>query len=158
MFGNNKKVYHFEEGAVDTVIGEQAKVEGVLHSQGSLRIEGVVIGEIHAQGEVFIGEKSKVEASIFGRRVTVAGEVKGTIEAVNGLEIVATGKVYGDIIGDRLIVEEGAVYRGNVNMDVISPKKLADHQPPQQTASYQTVSGRNLADGEIDIPVNAVNV
>ena len=143
MFGNNNKVYHFEEGAVDTLIGEQAKIEGIIHSQGSIRIEGSVKGEIHSQGEVFVGEKSHVNASIFARRVTVAGEVKGNIEAVNGLEIVSAGKVYGDITGDRLIIEEGAVYKGNVNMDVITPKKVAKHQvSPRQ--SFQQPSNVNI--------------
>ena len=127
MFGNSKKVHHYEEGAVDTLIGEQAKIEGVIYCQGSLRIEGNVKGEIHSQGEVFIGEKSQIEATIFARRVTVAGEVKGNIEAVNGLEILSTGKVNGDIVGDRLIIEEGAIYHGDVKMDVITPKKLSEN-------------------------------
>ena len=139
MFGNNTKVYHFEEGAVDTLIGEQAKIEGTLHSQGSIRIEGRIKGEINAQGEVLVGEKSHIEASIFARRVIVAGEVKGNIEVVNGLEIVSTGKVYGDITGDRLTIEEGAVYKGNVNMDIIAPKKLTQRpaQPQADTTTYK---------------------
>jgi len=127
MFGNGKKAYNFEEGTVDTLIGEQAKIDGNIYTKGSLRIEGTVKGKINAQGEVFIGEKSSVEASIFARRVVVAGEVKGNIEAINGLEIISTGKLYGDITGDQLIIEEGAIYKGNVNMDVISPKKLIDN-------------------------------
>jgi cytoskeletal protein CcmA (bactofilin family) len=123
-----KKVHHYEEGVVETLIGEQTRIEGSIHSQGSLRIEGAVKGEVHAQGEAFIGEKSHIEGAVFARRVVVAGEVKGNIETVNGLEISATGKVYGDITGDRLTIEEGAIYKGNVNMDVISPKKMG-HRP-----------------------------
>lgn len=134
MFGNSRKIHNYEEGAVDTLIGEQAKIEGVIHCQGSLRIEGYIKGEIHSQGEVFVGEKSQIEATIFARRVTVAGEVKGNIEAVNGLEILSTGKVHGDIVGDRLVIEEGAIYHGDVKMDVITPKKLAENHTLQHTS------------------------
>ncbi|GBR77306.1 putative bactofilin, partial [Candidatus Termititenax persephonae] len=60
--------------------------------------------------------------------VIVSGELKGTIEAINGLEITGTGRVYGDVTGDRLIVDEGAIYKGNVNMDIITSKKKYEEE------------------------------
>ena len=48
--------------------------------------------------------------------------VLGNIESVKSLVITKTGKVYGDISGDQLIIEEGGIYKGKVNMDVISSK------------------------------------
>jgi len=117
---NSKK--SFNNHVINTVIGEESTITGVLHSQRSIRIEGQLEGEIQSQGEVYIGENSKVKANIIGKSVIVAGEVIGNIEAVKGLQICKTGKVYGDISGDHLLIEEGGVYRGKVNMDVISSK------------------------------------
>ena len=57
-----------------------------------------------------------------GKDVVVAGEVIGNIEAIKSLRILATGKVYGNITGDQLFIEEGGVYKGKVNMDTISSK------------------------------------
>jgi cytoskeletal protein CcmA (bactofilin family) len=114
----------FDPDLVNTIIGEESEIKGSIHSQGSIRIEGSVEGDIVSQGEVVIGEHSKIKANVYGRRVVVAGEVMGNVEAINGLKICRTGKVYGDIAGDRLIIEEGGIYKGKVNMDVISSSNL----------------------------------
>ena len=109
---------------INTIIGEESEVKGTLHSQGSIRIEGNFEGEVISQGEVYLGANSHVKANVFGQKVIIAGEVHGNVEAVKGLKITKTGKVYGDITGDRLIVEEGGIYKGKVNMDIISSKNL----------------------------------
>ena len=80
-------------------------------------------GEINSQGEVFVGLDSKVKANILAKRVIISGEVIGNIEATAGLRICNTGKVYGDLTGDQLIIEEGAIYKGKVNMDIASSRK-----------------------------------
>lgn len=129
MFQKNR----FKNEIVNTVIGEDSSFKGVLHTQRSLRVEGSFEGEINSQGEVFIGEKSKVKANIYGRRVVISGEVFGNIEASSGLHICNTGKVYGDLTGDQLLIEEGAIYKGRVNMDVITSKNGFEG-----TSSFQT--------------------
>jgi len=117
-----KKKYNTE--LVNTIIGEDCEVKGSLHSQRSIRVEGTLEGEINSQGEVFIGVKSKVKANIIARRITICGEVIGNIEAIDGLEILESGRVYGDITGNKLMIEEGAIYKGKVNMDIIAAKNL----------------------------------
>ena len=112
----------FNPEIVSTVIGEETTIKGIIHTQRSLRVEGAIEGEINAQGEVYIGEKSHIKANIIGKTVIVAGEVIGNIEAIKGLKICKTGKVFGNISGDHLLIEEGGIYKGQVNMDVISSK------------------------------------
>jgi len=115
---------NFNPDTVNMIIGPESNIQGNLHSQGSIRIEGIVTGEIVSEGEVFIGEGSVCNASINATRVVIAGQVFGNVEATKGIKICATGKVEGNITGDRLIVEEGGVYKGQVNMDVISSRNL----------------------------------
>lgn len=129
VFQKNK----FKNELVNTVIGEDSSFKGILHTQRSVRIEGSFEGEINSQGEVYIGEKSKIKANIFGRRVEISGEVIGNVEASAGLHICRTGKVYGDLTGDQLLIEEGAIYKGRVNMDVITSKNGFEG-----TSSFQT--------------------
>ena len=107
---------------VNTVIGEGASIKGVLHSQRSIRVEGTFEGEINSQGEIYVGHNSVVKARLFGKHIVVAGEVIGNIEAVKSLHILKTGRVYGDVAGDQLKIDEGGIYKGKVNMDVISAK------------------------------------
>ena len=109
--------------AAEAAIG-LAIIVSYYRIKGSIRIEGSLEGDVVSQGEVFIGEKSCLKANVYGQRVVVAGEVTGNVEAVKGIKICSTGKVYGDISGDRLIVEEGGIYKGKVNMDVISSRNL----------------------------------
>ena len=113
---------------INTLISEHCSIKGDIHTQQSIQIEGYFEGEINSQGEVFITESSKINGNIFGKQVHVAGEVIGNIEAISGLIITKTGKVYGDITGDHLLIEEGAIYRGKVNMDVISSKTVVESQ------------------------------
>lgn len=114
----------FNTETVTTVIGKESAVKGVIHSQQSIRIEGTFEGEINCQGRVYIAEGSQLKAQVFARDVIIAGEVIGDIEVHKSLHILNTGRVYGSISGDQLKIEEGGVYKGKVNMDVISSKNI----------------------------------
>lgn len=128
LFQKNGGRQGYDSSTVHTIIGEESELKGTLDTQGAVRIEGTFEGQLNAQGEVIIGEKARVKANIFGKRVVISGEVTGNIEALAGLEISSTGKVYGDITGDRLIVDEGAVYKGKVNMDIITSKSTYEEE------------------------------
>ena len=119
-----KQKTKFNSENINTFIGEETEFKGVLNSQGSLRIEGSIEGEINSQGEVYLGPKSKAKGNITAKKVIVAGELIGNIEAIKGLKICSTGKIYGDITGDRLIIEEGAIYKGKVNKNIISSQNI----------------------------------
>ncbi len=114
----------FNSEIVNTVIGSETEFKGDIQSQGSVRLDGKMEGTISAQGEIIIGETARLKGNIVGKRVLVSGEVIGDIEAISGLDISHSGRVYGDISGGRLLIEEGAVYKGKVNMDVISTDSL----------------------------------
>ena len=121
-FSNEKNKKKFNTQVINTVVGEESRFEGKINTQRSIRIDGELEGEINSQGDVFVGENSTVRANIIGKNVIVSGEVIGNIETIKGLHISKTGRVYGDISGDHLMIEEGAIYKGKVNMDVISSK------------------------------------
>ena len=122
-----KKKKQYNTDLINTVVGKDAHFKGDIHTHQSVRIEGSFEGgEINSQGEVFVGLGSKVKANIIAKRVLIVGEVIGNIETTAGLRIGPTGQVYGDLTGDQLIIEEGAVFKGKVNMDVVSSRKLVD--------------------------------
>ena len=120
----NKKKY--DSSIVDTLIGKDCLIHGKLHTQKSIQLEGSFEGEINSKGEVYIVETAQCRANIIARDVIVSGEVIGNIEAIKSLKITETGRVYGNISGDHLLIEEGGIYKGKVNMDVISSKSATD--------------------------------
>lgn len=114
---------------VETVIGRGTHFNGSLTAVGTLRIDGKVEGQIVHRGDVVIGETGVVEASIQARNVTIAGEVRGGIEAEGKLELVATGKLSGDIKAGALIISEGALFQGSSAMSRAGEAKDAQPRP-----------------------------
>jgi len=101
------------EGKPESFIGSTMSIEGgTIKSDGNLRIDGRVEGQVEAAGAIVIGKTGIVNAAIHARHVFVAGEVRGDVEAPAGLEITSTGKVYGNITVGSLQIEQGGVFRG----------------------------------------------
>ena len=129
MLHSNMKVlpsnYQVDE-TIQTIIGLDSHLNGELISEGSLRIEGNFSGKIFSRGVVYVGYQSVVEANITAHRLIVAGKVNGDIEVIDSIEILGTGHLYGDISGKKLVIDEGADFKGKVNMDLVSPLKVAE--------------------------------
>jgi cytoskeletal protein CcmA (bactofilin family) len=113
MLGKDKRENETEKSKVETILGNGTKVEGDIYTKGSLRIEGEVIGNIKAEGDLFIGEDGSLQTEIEARNVVLAGKVKGNIIALQKLKILPSGVLNGDIKANKLIIEEGAIFNGS---------------------------------------------
>jgi cytoskeletal protein CcmA (bactofilin family) len=107
---------------IETVIGPGCRMNGILQSEGGVRIDGVFDGTIQIQGNLVVGESATIVADIQAYNITVSGTIKGNITA-NKIEIMETGKVWGDLSINSLLLNEGAFLRGNTNMQ-------GDLEPP----------------------------
>lgn len=118
-------------GTVPTVIGKDAIVKGELSSDTDMLIEGRVEGKIHGKHRVVIGESGSVHAEVHADVVSVRGEVHGDCEATKKVEITSTGKVFGNISAEAIVVAEGATFRGASKMTKRpQPKPVAANTPP----------------------------
>lgn len=105
-----------EHDKVNTLIGLGTEITGTLKANGGIRIDGRVEGQVVNDGDLVVGEEGVVEASVKTRNVTVAGEIRGNVEASGRVEIVSTGRLVGDITVNALVIHEGAVFDGNCQM------------------------------------------
>ena len=110
MFGNNSKKAPTAatptlNGKPETIIGANTSIIGTLKSDGNIRIDGAVEGDIEILGNLIIGETGRVIATVKAQNVHVSGAVKGELTAVEQLEISPTGKVWGDITTAALHIE-----------------------------------------------------
>jgi len=121
ILGPRKKTTDYM--GINSIIGDDTQIKGDIITKGSIRMGGEFEGKIQAHGDVLIGEGSRVTGTISGAKVIVSGDVNGNISANSGLEITKTGKVFGDIVSDKLVVDEGAVYKGKVTLEAPSSKK-----------------------------------
>ena len=120
---------------IETVIGPNCHFHGTIQSDGGIRIDGVFQGDIDTTGNLIIGESAKVIAEVEANNVSVAGAVKGNISA-NRVEVLETGRVWGDLTVNSLLLNEGAYLRGQTMMHadieppMIEPPKYAQTPPP----------------------------
>jgi len=102
---------------VDSILGSGVAWQGTLTGTGGIRIDGAFDGEIALRGLVVIGEQGRVTCKhIRAATVIVAGSVKGDITA-GKVEIVRTGRVWGDVVTTSFSTEEGAFLRGKITME-----------------------------------------
>jgi cytoskeletal protein CcmA (bactofilin family) len=121
---------------VNTVIGTGTKVEGKIVSASSVRIDGELVGEIRAEGNVIIGKKGRLKGDIHALNVTIEGSIEGNISAADGLHLVATCHVQGDVMAHAFEIEKGAVFNGKSTMiDKKSQSKAGSLQEKKEEAS-----------------------
>ncbi len=98
------------------LIGSGTTVEGKIRTQGSIRVDGKMMGELHAAENVAVGLTGEIEGNINGRNVTIGGKIRGNIIAVDKLVFEGKAVVRGDIRSARLVIDEGAVFDGRISM------------------------------------------
>ncbi|HTY06160.1 MAG TPA: polymer-forming cytoskeletal protein [Gemmatimonadales bacterium] len=99
-----------------SIIGAGMRVVGDITADGVVKIEGTIVGTIHAGRQVLVAKGGMVEGDVFAREAIIGGEVRGTIEASERVELQATSVVHGDVATRRLLVQEGGEVNGVVRM------------------------------------------
>lgn len=99
-----------------TIISNGVKVEGKISSDGSIRIEGNILGDIDSNANVTIGELGEVLGKVNGTSITIGGKVQGTINAKEKLILESKADLKGDVYTKILVVEAGARFDGKSNM------------------------------------------
>ena len=98
-------------------IGRSITIKGEVTGDEDILIQGRVDGSVNLkQQSVTVGPEGRVKADITGRTVIVEGEVEGNLKAQDQVILRATAAVQGDITASRLVLEDGAVFRGGVDM------------------------------------------
>lgn len=102
-------------------IGAGTTVEGKIKSQGSIRIDGKIIGEINAAENLAVGNTADIEGTIVAKNITIGGNLKGTVKAAEKLVLESKAVVKGDVRAGKLVIDEGAVFDGKCIMTDTKP-------------------------------------
>ncbi|MCW8985260.1 MAG: polymer-forming cytoskeletal protein [Thermoanaerobaculales bacterium] len=117
-----------------TVIARPSKIEGRISGSGEIVVNGLVTGTIEASGTVKVAEQGRVEATIHGKIVTIAGTVTGDVTANEKIELETSAHVDGNITAPRILIRDGATFKGQVNM------KEPERRPSVRTSSARKES------------------
>ena len=127
--------------SISTFLGSDASIDGTVEFRGAIRLDGNVKGKVKSNGgTVIVGEKAVVEAKITVGVAIIMGEVHGTIDAQDRIEIYPPGRVIGDIQAPVITVDEGGIFNGNCIMkdQTIPSKKKKDM--PQKPSAIEAVA------------------
>jgi len=98
---------------ISSYIGEGSVIEGRLTFKGTFNLDCNFKGDISAPGTLIVGENGKIDSNIHVASIISEGEIHGNIIAEERVEILSSGKVYGDIWAPIVVVKKGAFFEGN---------------------------------------------
>ncbi len=98
------------------VVGAKTTIKGELLGDEDVHVEGTVEGQIRISRDVRVGPTGVVRATVEAASVVISGELIGDCSATSRVEIQATGRLTGNIKAPKIVVAEGAVFRGNSDM------------------------------------------
>lgn len=127
--------------AVSTpMVGQKIRLKGEITGEEDLLIEGQVEGSVVLRSHaVTIGEEGEVKASIVGRTITVKGSVKGNLTAGEQIVLHSSATVEGDLTAPRVMMEDGATFRGGIDMG--TPSAPGGGAPPRKAAPTPRARG-----------------
>jgi cytoskeletal protein CcmA (bactofilin family) len=110
----------------------ESEFKGDLTFKGSFRIEGNFKGTITSDSLLVVGERGKVEADIKVGQLVINGEVRGTLQASERIEVHNKGRVFGALLTPTLVVEEGAYLEATCQTKGAAGPAVAPGKEPGQ--------------------------
>jgi cytoskeletal protein CcmA (bactofilin family) len=117
------------------VIGKSVMIKGQIFSREDLTIDGEVDGsvELH-EHRLTVGPNGKLQAGVKAREVVVLGTIHGNVEASDKIDIRKDAKLVGDIKTSRIVIEDGAYFKGSIDIVRVEASKPAAPPPPKPAA------------------------
>ena len=99
-----------------TVLGPDVVLKGELSFEKALRLQGRLEGNVRTPGKLHVDREAKMQADVRAGSISVEGEVRGNLVASDRIELKSNADYEGDMQSAKLVVEEGAVFKGHVTV------------------------------------------
>ncbi len=103
----------FDDISINTLIGNGSFVQGDLKVNGFIRIDGDIDGNLETDGNVIISEKARIHGNISAKSIIVGGIIIGDITAKEGIKLLSSSAVIGNIITHKIQMEDKVVFHGH---------------------------------------------
>jgi cytoskeletal protein CcmA (bactofilin family) len=120
-----------ERRAEATYIAAGSKVSGEISGSAEVLVDGEFEGRLHLDSTVTIGREGRVKGEIRAKAVRVEGRVVGDVRGLERVEVMASGTLEGDISASRVVIAEGAFFKGNVEMTGVEAAAKAPTRRPE---------------------------
>jgi cytoskeletal protein CcmA (bactofilin family) len=130
-------------------LGKNVTVKGQIFAREDLTIDGEVEGTVECHDHrLTIGPNARVQAGLKAREIIIQGSIQGNVEAADKIDIRKEAKLVGDIKTSRIVIEDGAYFKGSIDISKAAPNKTA--APPistPQPAAQPTPTTANATAG-----------
>src|SRR5215813_3858255 len=127
-------------------LGASLHVKGEITGSEDLLVDGSVEGLIQLdERKLTVGATAKLTADIIAREVVVYGSVKGNLRAKDRIEIKKDGSVNGDLTTARIMIEDGAYFKGSIEIDKSEQKESSSSQAFARSSSAPVPAGATKA-------------
>lgn len=136
-------------GRSQAQIGKSLKITGTISGREDLYVDGEIEGTIELEeNSLTIGPNGNVSADVKARDITVLGRLQGNVKAGERIEIRKTGSLEGDLTTSRIVIEDGAIFRGSI--DIAKPDLAASptRKPAAVAAKDDAGSGDSSKNGD----------
>jgi cytoskeletal protein CcmA (bactofilin family) len=129
-------------GAGSATLGKNVTVKGQIFSREDLTIDGEVEGTVECQDHrLTIGPNGRVHAGLKAREIVIYGSIQGNVEATEKIDIKKEAKLVGDIKTSRIMIEDGAYFKGSID---ISKAAVPPARPVSQPGAATPASTGSL--------------
>lgn len=113
MLKKNKNDYD----KISTLLGEDIIIDGgTVKANETMRIDGQINGSIESEGNIFVGEKGRINGNIQAINILIAGKVEGNLSAKEQIHLTSSSQLLGDMKCNSFVVDEGAIFQGKCDM------------------------------------------
>ncbi|MDN5351728.1 MAG: hypothetical protein PWQ12_647 [Clostridiales bacterium] len=109
----------------DIIIGPNSLIKGDIESEGSIRVDGKVIGNIKSLGNVIISENAFVKGDVSSLSAEIYGACEGDVTVQGKVNLHQNSTLRGDVIAKSLTTKEGALFKGNCTVDPKEELKIS---------------------------------
>ena len=119
-----------------TTIGEHITIEGQIKGQEHLIIEGALKGNVEMEKHNFtVGSNGRVDGEIRAQNISISGQLKGTINALGKVKVTKEADFHGKIMAKSISVEDGAYFKGSIELDREPHRKFDLASAPKGSSS-----------------------
>ena len=142
MAKQTTKPYSESQSQGINIISEGTMIKGNIISNGDIRIDGELKGNIESKGRLVIGPQGKVEGEVNCNNIDVSGYIKGKIVVTEMLSMKSTSEIVGDVTAGKLSVEPGSIFTGTCSMggQKATLSKPENGKPAEKTVFAKTGS------------------
>lgn len=129
---------------ITTIIGKGAECNGDFSAAGSVRVDGVINGDVKVTGTLIVGATGSINGDVDAQCAVVGGEIIGDVTVTDRTELTSTARLIGNISTVVIVIDENAIFQGSCNMNQEVPGKR------QKPASRAIKAGKRSAKEAIE--------